>query len=196
MPKPSIIAVALIVFALAGCTASMRVTRYDQKTGSASTITYAPYFQTRTILVPEKIGIDLIVDLEKKVIPGLYQLQQSLGALGPGDMNATGLFTAYIHNLTNEPLQLSITAMTHKRQPVPGTPAVITLRPDTYEKVVLGRVGIFSYATDLAVEFAYSAGTVTAARSLTARRLTQAAIQADALKWKGKKKNIPEFFID
>jgi hypothetical protein len=111
-------------------------------------------------------------------------------------MNATGLFTAYVHNLTNEPLQLNVTAMTHKRQLVPGTPVVITLRPDTYEKVVLGRVGISSYATDLTIEFAYSAGTVTTARTLTARRLTQAGINADVARWKGKKKNVPEYFLD
>lgn len=196
MPKTRILAAALIIFALSGCTPSMQVTRYDPKTGGASTVTYAPYFATRTILVPEKIGIDLVVDLEKRVVPGLYQLQQSLGALGPGDMNATGLFTAYVHNLTNEPLQLNVTAMTHKRQLVPGTPVVITLRPDTYEKVVLGRVGISSYATDLTIEFAYSAGTVTTARTLTARRLTQAGINADVARWKGKKKNVPEYFLD
>ncbi len=186
----------LIILALSGCASSMQVTRYDPITGEKRTIKYAPYFQTRTILVPEKVGLDLIVDLEKKVIPGLYQLQKSLGALGPSDLDATGLFTAYVHNFTSEPLQLNITAMTHGRQPIPETPVIINLRPDTYEKIVLGRVGIFSYATDLKIEFAYSSGSVGATRTLTAKRLTQPEIVADRLRWKGKKKNVPAFFLD
>jgi hypothetical protein len=191
-----LVTLCLFILALSGCVPSMQVTRYDPKTGDTSATTYAPFFATRTILVPEKVGLDLIVDLEKKLIPGLYQLQRSLGVLGPGDLNATGLFTAYVHNLTNEPLQLNITAMTHQRQPIPGTPVVISLRPDTYEKVVLGRIGIFSYATELKIEFVYSASGVTATRTLTARRLTPAEIKADSLRWKGTKKNIPEFFLD
>lgn len=186
----------LFILALSGCTPSMQVTRFDPGTGRTSTTTYAPYFQTRTMLVPDKIGMDLIIDLEKKVIPGLYQIQQSLGALGPGDLNATGLFTAYVHNLTNEPLELTVTAITHQRQPVPGTPVVISLRPDSYEKVVLGRVGISNYATDLKIEFAYSADAAIATRNLTARRLTRPQIEADGLRWKGRKKNVPEFFLD
>jgi hypothetical protein len=186
----------LMILLLAGCASSMQVTRYSPITGEKRTIKYAPYFQTRTILVPEKVGLDLIVDLEKKVIPGLYQLQKSLGALGPGDLDATGLFTAYVHNLTNEPLQLNITATTHGRQSVPGVPVIINLRPDTYEKIVLGRVGIFSYATELKIEFTSSSGSVSATRTLTAKRLTQPEIDADRLRWKGKKKNVPAFFLD
>lgn len=175
----------------------MQETRYDSKTGVTSVTKYAPYFQTRTLLVSDKIGLDLIVDLEKKVIPGLYQLQQSLGALGPGDLNATGLFTAYVTNLTNEPLSLNISAMTHQRQSVPGLPVVINLRPNAYEKIVLGRIGIFSYATKLEVEIVYDAGSESVTRTLKLRRLTPEDIEHEISAWKGQ--NItksPAFFPD
>ena len=181
----------------ASCSTSMQETRYDSKTGVTSVTKYAPYFQTRTLLVSDKIGLDLIVDLEKKVIPGLYQLQQSLGALGPGDLNATGLFTAYVTNLTNEPLSLNISAMTHQRQSVPGLPVVINLRPNAYEKIVLGRIGIFSYATKLEVEIVYDAGSESVTRTLKLRRLTPEDIEHEISAWKGQ--NItksPAFFPD
>ena len=174
----------------------MQVTHYDSKTGVTSVSMYAPYFQTRTLLVPDKIGLDLIVDLEKKVIPGLHQLQQSLGALGPGDLDATGLFTAYVSNLTDEPLSVDISAMTHQSQLVPGLPAVVNLKPNGYEKIVLGRVGIFSYATNLEVPITYSVGSDSIRRTLKLRRLTPEDIQSEMIKWMGLKAKVPAFFPD
>jgi hypothetical protein len=168
--------------------------RFEDRCHSVSK--YAPYFQTRTLLVPDKIGLDLIVDLEKKVIPDLYQLQQSLGALGPGDLNATGLFTAYVSNLTDEPLSLNISAMTHQHQSVPGLPTVVNLKENAYEKIVLGRVGIFSYATNLEVEVAYSVGSDSVRRTLKLRRLTTEDIENEMTTWKGLKTKVPAFFPD
>jgi hypothetical protein len=186
-----------VISLVAGCSTSMQETRYDSKTGVTSTTKYAPYFQTRTLLVSDKIGLDLIVDVEKKVMPGLYQLQQSLGALGPGDLNATGLFTAYVTNLTNEPLSLNVSAMTHQRQSVPGLPVVVNLMPNAYKKIVLGRIGVFSYATKLEVEIVYCAGSETVTRTLKLRRLTPEDIEREISAWKGH--NItksPAFFPD
>lgn len=181
---------------LVGCASTMQVTQFDPKTKTTTMTKYAPYFGTRTILVPDRVGLDLVVDLEKKVIPGLYQLQQSVGALGPSDLDATGLFTAYIWNLSSEPQTLNIVSLTSQRQIVPGVPTLVQLKPDSYEKVVLGRIGIFNYATALKLEISYSAGAEQINRTLNARRLTQPEIDQSYERWKGRKRNVPEYFPD
>jgi len=187
---------AFTVVIAVGCTPVMQVTQFDSKTGSATTTTYAPYFNTRTMLVPDRVGIDLVVDLEKKVVPGVYQVQRSLGALGPGDSDAMGLFTAYVHNLTTAPQTLTISAMSHEHQNAIAAPAIVELKPDSYEKVVLGRVCIFSYATELKVQIVYSVDEKSLVKDLTVRRETPAQIEASVARWKGRKKNVPEFFLD
>lgn len=181
---------------LAGCASSMQETTYDPATGRANVKKYAPYFGTRTLLASGKVGLNLVVDLDKKVVPGLSQLQQSLGALGPGDLDATGLFTAYVHNLTTEPVSLKIDAMSHQHQPIPNVPVIINLGPSSYEKVIFGQVGIFGYATELNVEITYSIGDESQSRTLIARRQTEAEIRADVAKWKGQNKNVAAFFPD
>jgi hypothetical protein len=174
----------------------MQVTQVDPKSHTTTVKVYAPYFATRTILVADRVGLDLVVDLEKKVIPGLHQLQQSLGALGPGDVDATGLFTAYVWNLSAEPQVLNLGSLTTSGQTLPGAPIVIRLKPDTYEKVVLGRVGIFNYATDLKIQISYSSDGTPIERTLHARRLTQAEINQSYEEWKGKRRNVSEYFPD
>jgi hypothetical protein len=72
----------------------------------------------------------------------------------------------------------------------------IDLKPGSYEKIVLGRVGIFSYATNLEVEIAYSAGSGPVNRTLRLRRLTTEDIQNEMATWKGLKTKVPAFFPD
>jgi hypothetical protein len=174
----------------------MVVTTVDEQTGETIVLTYPPSFDTRTILVKDRIGIDLMVDLEKRQIPGLHQLLQSIGGLGPDDLKATGIFTAYIHNLTLEPQRLAISSMTHQGKKLPAVPLTVTLDPDEIERVDLGRVDISNYAMELKVELAYSSGVETGSRLLTARRYTQEEIDTLHESWKGKKKNVSAFFPD
>jgi len=174
----------------------MQVTQVDLKSHTTTVKIYAPYFGTRTILSPDRVGLDLVVDLEKKIIPGLYQLQQSLGALGPGDVDATGLFTAYVWNMSSEPQILDLSSMATAGQMLPGTPVEVRLKPNSYEKVVLGRVGIFNYATELQIQISYSLDGATIERTLHARRLTQAQIDQSYEQWKGRRRNVPEYFPD
>lgn len=86
--------------------------------------------------------------------------------------------------------------MLHEGQPIVATPVTISLPADTYQKVVLGEGTIFSYATELKVDMSYAVGTETFSKVLTAKRQTQEEIAASVVKWKGKKKNVPEFFTD
>jgi hypothetical protein len=174
----------------------MQVTQVDPKSHTTTVKAYAPYFGTRTILLPDRVGLDLVVDLEKKMIPGLYQLQQSLGALGPGDVDATGLFTAYVWNMSSEPQVLNLSTIATGGQMLPGVPIVVRLKPDSYEKIVLGRVGIFNYATELKVQISYSSDGAPIERTLHARRLTQAEIEQSYEQWKGRRRNVPEYFPD
>ena len=188
---------ALVLSAcLSACAANtMQVTEIGPQGTKVSN--YSGYFDTRTILVPGRVGLDLVVDVEKKQIPIVHGIAQSLGALGPSDMDATGLFTAYLHNLTLEAQTLRISAMTHEGQPIPDAIREVILKPDSYEKVVLGRVHIFSYARDLKVQMSYAApDTAPVNRTLVVIRQSQVQLDKSVQRWKGKKKNVPEFFPD
>jgi hypothetical protein len=188
--------VLLALAVCAACASTMQVTQVDPKSHTTTVKKYAPYFGTRTILIPGRVGLDLVVDLEKKMIPGLYQVQQSLGALGPGDVDATGLFTAYVWNMSSEPQILNLSSMATAGQMLPGAAIVVQVKPDSYEKVVLGRVGIFNYATDLKIQISYLSDGAAIERTLHARRLTQAEIEQSYEQWKGRRRNVPEYFPD
>lgn len=175
------VAICLLVFAVEALALPVQVTRFDPKTRRIGSAVAVPYFETRTLLAPGKVGLHLVVDLKNKRSAG---------------WDSTGLFTAYVHNLTNEPLTLNISAMAHQRQPVPGAPVTIVLRPDTYEKVVLGTTGISRDATELEVEITYRVDAEVVTRTLVSRRLSQNEIKADVAAWKGRKRNVPEFFPD
>jgi hypothetical protein len=191
------ISLCIVLALIAGCsTTRMRETKYDAGTGQVSVKNYSGYFESRSIFIPDLVGVHLVVDVEKRTIPIGHQLAQAVGALGPGDTEATGLFTAYIHNMTAAPQIFTFTSMLSEQAPLPAVPVTVSLPADSYQKVVLGRVPIFSYAKALMVEVKYEMGNQHFTKQLIAQRKTQEELDAEAKRWKGKKKNVPEFFPD
>ncbi len=61
---------------LAGCNSgSMNITSYDGKTGKYETTRYSKYYDAGDWLVKDQVGISIVVEHEKKVIPVLYSIQ-------------------------------------------------------------------------------------------------------------------------
>ncbi|MBI2527398.1 MAG: hypothetical protein HYV93_15600 [Candidatus Rokubacteria bacterium] len=128
--------------------ATMVETRWDGRTGQTTTRRFSMYFEAAAEIVPGTVGAHLIVDLEKREVPILYDLQQALGLLGPGDLEAGGLFTMYLFNLTDRPQEVEITSATRWGRPVLAAPVTVALVPrDWKRRVVLGRTVIGSYDT-------------------------------------------------
>src|SRR5690606_21419039 len=101
--KTHIAAFTVFSLALVGCNSgSMTVRSYDSTTGKSEVRNYSKYYDTGAWLVPGKIGVSVVVEHEKKNILMLYSIQQSLGALGPSDLEAAGKVTVYVWNKLDE----------------------------------------------------------------------------------------------
>lgn len=90
---------ALCSFSLLSCTTgTMEVESYDGQTGVSTRKVYSKYYDGGVWLKPKQLGLQVVVDHEKRSIPVVSGVQQSLGALGPSDSFAAGKITLYLWN--------------------------------------------------------------------------------------------------
>jgi hypothetical protein len=144
---------------LAGCNAgSMVHDRYDPKTGQLSRTVYSKYYDAGDWIIPHHLGMSVVVDHEKTEIPVVHGIQQSIGALGPGDSYANGKITIYIWNRDREAHRVKIVRVSSRD---------VTLEPK--EKIFVGIEGertggevgnmqIFNYGTQIPLKVEYEVG--------------------------------------
>jgi len=149
------IGAAVLTALLCGCsTTGMTVTTID-KTGRSATKQYTKNYSVGEWASPGKVGLEIWIDHEKEVSP-LYPLQQATGTLGPSDLYATGLITIYFVNLEQSPHQVTdLVVLPARGKAEPLKVQSVEISPRALTKVVLGRIPISNYGTevDLSVQF-------------------------------------------
>jgi len=146
---------AILSFPLmAGCNyGTMTEKSYDLKAGTSQTIHYSKYYEATGFLVPKTVGVHLVVDLEKRQVPGLYGIRESLGLLTGDDTVSSGVFTIYIFNLTDQPQVIEIRDALHAGKTFMSAPETVSLDPrERKKKAALGTTDISTYVKSLRVD--------------------------------------------
>ena len=172
----------------------MVATTYDAQGHTVHT-TYSFVYDAKQILVPDTVGIALVVDQQdKKAVPILYQLQLSLGLLGPDDLSSKGRFIAVLRNISSDPVGLELLAIKlHNEVPL-ATSRRVNLEPKGTESIELGDVAIFTYGKELSGEITYRWQGVTYTKRMTLKRRTMEGLEVLTNKWRGRDYNVPEYF--
>ncbi len=145
-----IITVALWVLTLAGCNyGTMVVESYDGRTGKSTTTTYSKYYDTGVWLVPDKLGLVVAVDYEKKNIPVVHGVQQSLGALGSGDSFAAGKVTLYLWNFDTKTYPVKFISLSSLGDKWDFQGQVMVAQPKDRTGTEAGHIRIFSYGKEI-----------------------------------------------
>ena len=172
--KALLVSLALLA---ASCSSTGLVTeRYDSKTGEYEKRVYSKFYNAAEWVQEGKLGLELWVDHEKKVMPVVHQAQQALGLLGPSDVEATGLVTLYFVNLDSVGKAVRVAGFTTPA-PRPGTvaelPKVIRLEPRSHTSLVVGKIPISNYGVSIEATVEFSVDEVSYSKSLKAKRLTE-----------------------
>jgi len=72
----------------------------NEETGEMETTQYTAFFDVGDYLSGQDLGVQIVIEMAKKEVPGWYDLKVSMGALGPDDSYAPGVVTLYFYNLT------------------------------------------------------------------------------------------------
>jgi hypothetical protein len=171
------ILLATLGFLVASCSSTgLVVEKYDSKTGVYEKRVYTKFYNASEWVEEGKLGLEVWVDHEKKVIPVVHQAQQALGLLGPGDVEASGLVTLYFVNLDTNDKVVHVTGITSS-SPRSGVtlelPIQTQLKSRSHTQLVVGRVPISNYGTYIDVVIEFSVNGVKHSRKLTAKRLTE-----------------------
>ncbi|MDI1249925.1 MAG: hypothetical protein PSV13_13760 [Lacunisphaera sp.] len=163
----------LCVLVLAGCNAGTMIRdQYDPKTGERNRTVYSMYYDDGNWIIPHHLGMSVVVDHEKTVIPVVRGIQTSMGALGPSDAYANGKVTVYIWNLDRDAHRVKIVRITS-----PG--AVLEPKEKTFVGVEdertggeIGYIQISNYGTQIPLKVDYEINGKPAMMQLTLSRRT------------------------
>lgn len=146
----------ICVLALAGCnTGTMTSYQYDAKTGQQSRTVYTKYYDAGNWLIPNRLGMSAVVDHEKKVIPVLHRLQQSVGALGPGDSYANGKVSIYIWNRDRVAYQVKIVRVSSRNASFEPKGEIINGVAGLRTGGEVGDIQISNYDTQIPLKIEY-----------------------------------------
>lgn len=138
-----------VILMVSGCAShsvnTMTTTVY--KDGASETTYYSKYYSSVSWVIEGEVGVEVWLDHDKQVGP-FYSLQQSMGWLGPGDLEADGIVTGYLVNLSATPRQVSDFRIVYGRAGQ-GLEAKgdIDLAPRTVTRVLPGSMTIPNYGT-------------------------------------------------
>jgi hypothetical protein len=153
---------------------TMTETSYDAKAGTSRTTSYSKYYEATGFLVPETIGLHLVVDLEKKQVPGVYGIKESLGLLTGDDAVGSGVFTIYIFNLTDRPQVIEIRDALHDGKTFMSGRQTVSLEPrERKKKAALGTTEVSTYAKILRVDISVTYRDEIYKQRLEAKRQTE-----------------------
>ncbi|MFZ2280780.1 MAG: hypothetical protein WAW39_23475 [Prosthecobacter sp.] len=137
---------------LNGCNAgTMTVGHYDGTTGEASKTTYSKYYDNGDWLLKDKLGLVILVDHDKKVIPVAHGTAQAFGALGPRDSLVSGKLSIVLWNFDSVPHQEKFKRMTVPSGSLDFQNEVLTAAPQKETETEAGSFPIFNYGTSIHV---------------------------------------------
>lgn len=159
--------IACVVLALAGCNAGSMIVESD----SGRTV-YSKYYDAGDWLIPHHLGMSVVVDHEKNLIPVVHELQQSIGALGPSDSYATGKVTVYIWSRDREPHRVKILRISSGEKVMTPTNAEFVGAEGQRTGGEVGSFPIFNYGTKIPIKCDYELDGKPASIEFTLERRT------------------------
>ena len=158
---------------IAGCSyTTMTESNYDSSTNSYTQKTYSKYYDAGSWILPDRIGASVVADHKKTRIPIAYGIQQSMGALGPGDSDAEGKITVYIWNFDDSEHVVSSVSLSSRQQTIKSAQRTIAKRKER-AGIVLGSIGIFDSGKEIPVTLTYQIDGITRVQKLTLIRRTK-----------------------
>ncbi len=137
---------------LAACSSTiMTVGSYDGATGETSTKVYSKYYDNGDWLIKDKLGIVILVDHEKKVIPVAHSIAQSFGALGPSDSQASGKLSFALWNFDSVAHQVKFKRMTVPSGTLDFQNEMFSVDPHQEMERPAGSFPLFNYGTSIHV---------------------------------------------
>lgn len=141
-----------LLLLLNGCNAgNMTVGHYDGTTGEASKTVYSKYYDNGDWLLKDRLGLVILVDHEKKVIPVAHGTAQALGALGPRDSLASGKLSFVLWNFDSVPHQVKFKSMKVPSGMLDFQNEVFSVGPHEEMERPAGSFPIFNYGTSIHV---------------------------------------------
>ena len=169
---------AFLLFTVAGCSSgTMVVNRYDGVTGESSHTIYTKYYDDGVWLVPKSLGMSVVVDHEKTNIPVVTGVQQSLGALGPGDSYANGKITIYLWNFDSQKRPVNILRVESRGQSLALGGKVIEALPSQRSGGHVGDMQISNYGTEIPITVFYELNGRQASAKLKLQRRTHKQLE-------------------
>lgn len=107
---------------------------YNGQTDASTHTVYSKYYDAGVWLIPQRLGMSVVVDHEKSYIPIVSGVQQSLGALGPGDNSANGKVTVYIWSVDTQRHPVKILRVVGSGQTLKFNDALIDAPPVRKER--------------------------------------------------------------
>lgn len=129
----------------------MTVGHYDGTTGEVSKAVYSKYYDNGDWLLKDRLGLVILVDHNKKVIPVAHSTAQALGALGPGDSLASGNLSFVLWNFDSVPHQVKFKRMTVPSGSLDFQNEVFSVGPHQEMERAAGSFPIFNYGTSIHV---------------------------------------------
>ncbi len=162
-----------LTLGLTGCaqSGSMIVEGADSGGGARRT-TYSKYFDAGEWLIPDKLGISVVVDNDTPVS------QQVFGGLKGTDSFGVGTVTVYFWNLEKQPRTANSIRVSHKGRTLEHT-ADFKIGPGPFTRTqhVAGTVPFFAYAIDLKLGVAVEIDGQILQKEVTVLRRTSAEMK-------------------
>jgi hypothetical protein len=147
--------------------------KFDSSTNQYSSKVYSKYYDAGDWLVPNTLGASVVADHMKRRVPILYGVQQSLGALGPGDSYAQAKITIYLWNFGDTSQTVSDIQLSSEGQSLGARSTQISALPKERTKVDLGLIDIFDSGKKIPVAMTYTVNGKRIKQSLVLVRRTE-----------------------
>lgn len=154
--------VSIVVFCatvFTGCSAStttLTAQISNPETGDVEELAYSNVFDGKAMIVPEKIGLYMLAEMEEKKISSMYKLRQSAGMLGPDDIGAKAELLFVFYNTTGNPLEVSLNRVVAAANLMLDEPVKLVLPAGEPVNYRVGRLFTSWYKTDLPIEFSFT----------------------------------------
>lgn len=145
MNKQLTLLVLLIVTnLLTACTRSnyYKDEHFNPDTGKVEHVTYSPYFQLKTELLPEQLELTLVSQLNKDTLRSIYRIKEKTRRLLPNDYMDNSDVFLYFKNLTSENITFQLNTIILENQRLPLSTRSITIKANEKLMFPLGQVRI------------------------------------------------------
>lgn len=127
----------------------MTVSSFDGTTGQSSTTEFSKYYDAGEWLIRDKLGLVVVVDHEKRNVPGLHDMARSMGMHGPGDSIASGKLTLYLWNFDSVAHDVKFIRMTVRGGMLDFHNQTLTAAPNDRTGTEAGHIPISNYGTSI-----------------------------------------------